>query len=356
MLKSLITLFLCFFITDVAYCNTADTSIIYYKTDARGTQRKVHSLDSADFFKIILPPDPGESLYNVKEFYANGHPKLIGKSDAYLTKPADGVVILQGPCISFYPDGKRKYIANFYNGYLDGVCTEYYPTGEVYYHMKYNYRAKPYYIDCYDKNGNLIAKDGNGSWVDYAFDSPDYFVKGNIKNGNPEGDWKGQISKPEAIKFTYTFKKGNFVAGHGYGTDGKVYTFTHTSEAPGYKDGPLVFSGYIQRNIVLPRDSAGKKLKDVIWVTFMVERDGRLDDFKVLGNPNLALAEAAIDVLKKSPPWKPRRFFGVPVPSKITFPINEDDYGGMNRGGYAIHKIEYGETIPEFDIMPGGDK
>lgn len=351
MLKHLIIFFLTFFVARVAYSQNADTAVTYFKTDSQGFIHKVPIIDSADFFRVILSPDPGDVLYNVKEYYVNGTPKLVGKSDQYLTKPTDGLVVLQGTCIAYYSNGKKKSISNYYNGYPDGLSTKYYPDGKIYCHIKYRYKDYANYMDCYDKEGNMIADNGNGRWLDYIFDIPGYAAEGTIKDGRPEGDWKGELNISEHIKFIYTYNKGKYAGGKGYDAEGKEYPFIRTQEPAKFKDGTMVFSGFIRRNIVLPKDSLGRKIKDMIWVTFVVEKDGHLADFKVLDNSNQALAAAALGVLKKCPAWIPRKLFGVPLATKITFPINEESFIGTTRNGRPIHMLTYDEAIPNIGIF-----
>ena len=355
MRKNLTIIFLLLF-AKAAFCQSTDTAVTFFFFVVLGFTHKVRTIDSADFFRVILAPDSGDVLYNVKEFYVNGKPKLIGKSDQYLTRPTTGFIVLQGTCLTYFPDGKRQSISNYYDGYLDGQCTLYYPNGKLYCQLKYGYRSATSYIDCYDKNGNITAHDGTGHWLSYIFTFPDYIAEGNIKNGTPDGVWRGEVTLPEQIspdhiKFTYNFSKGKFTDGKGYDTEGKAYAFTHVQEPAKFKDGPLAFSGYIQRNLVLPRDSAGNKIRDEVWVTFVVEKDGHLDDFKVLDNPNAALAAATLEVLKKCPNWIPRKFFGVPLATRITFPINENTYIGNTRNGRPWHLLNYGEAIPNIGIF-----
>jgi len=351
MLKNLIAVFLWLFVIGTAYGQNADTAITYFRTDKQGFTHKMPTIDSADFFRVILPPDAGDVLYNVKDYYVNGKPKLVGKSDQYLTKPANGVIVLQGPCITYFSDGKRETISNYYDGYPDGLSTEYYPNGKIYCHIKYRYKDYANYVDCYDKEGNMIADNGNGHWLEYIFNIPGYAAEGTIKDGRPEGDWKGELTIPEHIKFIYTFSKGKYAGGKGYDAEGKEYPFISTQEPAKFKDGIMVFSGFIQRNIVLPKDSLGRKIKDMIWVTFVVEKDGHLADFKVLDSSNPALAAAALDVLKKCPAWIPRKLFGVPLATKITFPINEEFFIGTTRNGRPIHMLTYDEAIPNIGIF-----
>ena len=121
----------------------ADTAFFYYKTNYFGHIRKVSTLDSADFVRAILAPDPGESFFNVKEFYRNGKIKFIGKTDPDVLN-ADpkktGVLFLTGDCINYFPSGKRQSITHYSRGQKDGDEYLFYPDGRIYCYLKNRFK------------------------------------------------------------------------------------------------------------------------------------------------------------------------------------------------------------------------
>jgi hypothetical protein len=168
-------------------------------------------------------------------------------------------------------------------------------------------------------------------------------LEGAVKNGRFEGDWKGGTMDDDSIKLVYTFKKGELVIAKGIDKLGNAYPFTRAAEPASYKNGVAAFQSYMQRHLVLPKDSTtGKKIRNPIKVSFVVEKDGHLTHFKVVGNSNPALADAAINVLKLCPAWNPRRYYGVPVRSKIVIPLNIDTYP----------LFEYEEEVLDINIAP----
>ncbi|MGZ3763648.1 MAG: hypothetical protein ACXVA2_03245 [Mucilaginibacter sp.] len=56
MLKFIFTFFLAIFLTSSAFCQKADTTVLYFKF-FDGIAANVTSLDEADYFRLVLPPD-----------------------------------------------------------------------------------------------------------------------------------------------------------------------------------------------------------------------------------------------------------------------------------------------------------
>jgi hypothetical protein len=114
-------------------CQSTDTAITYYKKDLMGYLHQVSTLDSADFLRMILDPDPGDDRYNVKEYYAGGGIKLVGKANPRLiSQEKKGEMLLEGDCISFFPNGKKQSVIKYTAGNKEGMEYLYYPGGSVY--------------------------------------------------------------------------------------------------------------------------------------------------------------------------------------------------------------------------------
>src|ERR1700753_1500690 len=118
--------------------------------------KEVFHKDSADFIRIISMPDSGTKFYNIKEFYKDGKPKLVGKT----SRPE--MPMLEQQCITFYPSGKRKLIQSHQQGHEVGIAYSFYPNGKIYITRKYDsvYTARTVafgnnykIVACYDSTG-----------------------------------------------------------------------------------------------------------------------------------------------------------------------------------------------------------
>ena len=79
-------------------------------------------------------------------------------------------------------------------------------------------------------------------------------------------------------------------------------------------------------NMVYPKKAIKKNVQGTVIARFIVDKDGTLSDIEAIDGPEL-LRAAAIDIIKKSPNWKPAQQHGKKVKSykiqPITFKIQE---------------------------------
>lgn len=78
MLKSILSLVLCLLLLQGAKAERPDSLVYFLKNSGK----KVESKDSADFYRVVLPPDTNidKELYRVYDYYTNGTPKTVATS------------------------------------------------------------------------------------------------------------------------------------------------------------------------------------------------------------------------------------------------------------------------------------
>lgn len=323
--------------------NCIDTAIVYYKYIPNG-YAKVATLDNADFIRMIYSPEQGETLYNVKEFYKNGTLKLIGKiSEKFVT--VGGEIALDGDCVYYDRNGKRQSIIHFKDGYKDGNEYDFYPNGKIYSVRKNSVEHGVLHSaldwECYDENGRLICKEGNGRWLVYDENFKAIVLSGLIKNGKREGEWVGNRMLIDSIKTMYNYKGGLLLSARSIDKTGKVYPFKADTEPAYYWSGSFNFLKFILANLKLPKDTNREKISaDDVIVSFIVEKDGHLSPPEMSADIDPRLKDAIAAAFSKSKNWTPRKNFGVPVRAKLTFSLKYIiDY--VDEG--FLHKIFYGE-------------
>lgn len=328
MLKYIITLIVVnVFLLNTAKCQKSDTTIIYLKNIDNGKLADVGSIDYCDFFRVLLLPDSGDNKFNFREYYKNGAIKSIGKYEPGYSDIR--YVTLTGKCISYFPNGKRKSITDFVSGNKEGDEYLYYPTGELYCIIK-NTRADHHttvhLFECYDKNGNLICNNGNGKWMFYD-NNFNLTTKGPVKNGMQEGEWSGDALYGDSIRYDIKYKEGVFVSGLGYDKTGKAYPFIKDEQPPNYGNHTqsiLEFISALRRNFKISKDVVPLRSSlDSLVISFTIEKDGTLSDPKILNNTNPQLIAALQQGLAKCGRWNPRRYYGIPLRSRITMPYSE---------------------------------
>jgi len=107
------------------------------------------------------------------------------------------------------------------------------------------------------------------------------------------------------------------------GTDS---TFTKVETESSFPGGEAGWKRFLMENMVYPKKAIKKNVQGTVIARFIVDKDGTLSDIEAIDGPEL-LREAAIDIIKKSPNWKPAQQHGRKVKSykiqPITFKIQE---------------------------------
>ncbi|MBO5830452.1 MAG: energy transducer TonB, partial [Alistipes sp.] len=93
-------------------------------------------------------------------------------------------------------------------------------------------------------------------------------------------------------------------------------------EMPTYQGGDLSkFRNWVQSNVKYPQIAMENGIQGNVVVKFIIEKDGTLSNVQVLQSPDQALSDAVIQVLRKSPKWKPGKQRNKPVRVTFTLPV-----------------------------------
>jgi len=312
-----------------------DTTRVY----VTNTGKTVKTKDSADFYRVILPPDTtiDKDLYRVFDYYNNGKLKRVATS---LT--GTGYLVLDGTCINFFPNGKRESYSQFKNGYPNGYVTVYYPNGKLYNTIKVDLNdvTNNYYdvsftvsmqgvktfkteiVEERDSTGNILAAKGTGHLLFFDRGFKKIIVEGDIKKNKPEGEWKGLIA--DSGRFTCTFHKGDLKSGIGYLFSGKQYPFTKFATPAIFSNEPADYYAFIKKNLQYP-EAEKRKIKGIVTVGFYVETTGTLSEVKVERSLIRTLDEEAVRVISLSPMWIPATKYGIPYRSHCTADVVFDN-------------------------------
>lgn len=280
----------------------------------------VNQRDSADYIRVIQEPEAGSKLYPVKEFYASGKKKTLG----YSSKIAP--IRYEGICLSFYPNGKRKQIANYKEGHLlDSVYT-YYPNGKLYTVFAYIFSDLPGVSDysiksVNDSSGKPLVVNGNGLCVFYEDNFLQVAERGTVKNGKRDGLWTGY---DENVKLTFSekYSDGQFISGESTDQTRTVTSYSHPMVQPEYKGGMKQFYRYLAQNVRYPERCVREGIQGVVALNFVVEKDGKLTGVKVVNYVDPDLAAEAVRVLQKSPLWTPGMLRGHAVRVTYNVPVS----------------------------------
>lgn len=101
--------------------------------------------------------------------------------------------------------------------------------------------------------------------------------------------------------------------------DENIYNIVGIETKPEYPGGMSVFYEYINSEF---RDPKVNGLKGIVFVCFIVEKDGSLTDIKVLRDTGHDTGEKVVRLLKNSLKWTPGYQNGRKVRVMYSLPIN----------------------------------
>ena len=91
------------------------------------------------------------------------------------------------------------------------------------------------------------------------------------------------------------------------------------AEFPGGLDSLIKF---ISNNIKYPQEALDNKIEGRVFLTFIVEKDGSINDIKILRDIGYGCGEEAVRIVKLMPKWKPGKQRGKPVRQQFNLPVS----------------------------------
>lgn len=98
--------------------------------------------------------------------------------------------------------------------------------------------------------------------------------------------------------------------------------FTVVEQQPEFAGGMSALNQYLSKNIRYPAAAQRANVSGRVFVSFVVNTDGSIQDVAVLKGLGFGTDEEAVRVVKSMPKWKPGKQSGRPVRVKYNLPIN----------------------------------
>ncbi|MFM7216883.1 MAG: energy transducer TonB [Bacteroidota bacterium] len=102
--------------------------------------------------------------------------------------------------------------------------------------------------------------------------------------------------------------------------DGKI--FTVVEEMPTFPGGEEKLFEYLRKNIKFPPVARENGIQGRVFVTFVVDKDGKVKDARVLRGVGGGCDEEALRVIRNMPDWKSGKQNGRPVSVQYNLPVN----------------------------------
>ena len=105
-----------------------------------------------------------------------------------------------------------------------------------------------------------------------------------------------------------------------YGPD-KNGVYQIVEEMPQYTGGEAAMMDFVAKNIVYPQEARNKEISGRVFVSFIVEKDGSVNEVNVKKGIGGGCDEEAVRVVKAMPKWKPGKMKGEAVRVSYQMPI-----------------------------------
>ena len=90
---------------------------------------------------------------------------------------------------------------------------------------------------------------------------------------------------------------------------------------PEFPGGETERNRFLSENIVYPNEATRKGYQGTVYISFVIESDGKVADIKLLRGPGGGLSEEALRVVGLMPKWKPGTRKGKPVRVLFNMPV-----------------------------------
>ncbi len=100
-----------------------------------------------------------------------------------------------------------------------------------------------------------------------------------------------------------------------------VFNSYAVEQQPEFPDGLDAMYAFLKKNIGYPQLAKEIGLSGIVYVQFVVSKEGRIEHAKIVRGVGGGLDQEALRVVNLMPPWKPGKHNGKPVAVNFTLPI-----------------------------------
>jgi protein TonB len=97
--------------------------------------------------------------------------------------------------------------------------------------------------------------------------------------------------------------------------------FEKVEDMPEFPGGEQAMMDFVSKNVVYPKEAQEKGISGRVMVSFIVEKDGSVNEVKIVRGIGGGCDEEAVRVVKSMPKWKPGKMKGKPVRVSYMMPI-----------------------------------
>jgi hypothetical protein len=318
-MKSQIILLLVFLSTSIGFSQIGPNDDAVYLDSLN----RIGNEKNFKFIRVVKDYTKVKELYDVV-FYSRS-----GKVERQAKTSNKFEMVFEGPCVYYYENGNRKKIETYSGNNINGKLFEWYENGKPKMESEFVFDKKTNksitkIIHYWNANNEQKVINGEGEFEETDVSETANGIqnsiitsRGFIKDYLKEGTWTGTFIK-NRINYTEEYSKGKLISGKSIDSLGVESTYTEIETKSKPKRGFDDFYNFISRNYKGPEVSG---LQGKIYVAFVIEKDGTLNDLKILKEIGFGTGDEIIRVLKNYGRWLPGKQRGIPVRVSYTLPI-----------------------------------
>ncbi len=201
----------------------------------------------------------------------------------------------------YHKNGQLKYSVSYEDNTPEGAYLSYFSNGQK------------------QLEGNYFQGNKKGTWKEYDSTgflyAVDNFTKGNFTGESITYYPNGFIKRKE------TYLDGKLEVGKCFTLAGNDTTYFPRFENPKFPGGEEELYKYLGKTIKYPPIARELGIQGKVILQFIVDKEGNLQELKVLNNPNQSLTDEALRVVKLMPAWTPGRSEGELVKVSFKLPV-----------------------------------
>lgn len=124
-----------------------------------------------------------------------------------------------------------------------------------------------------------------------------------------------------ALRRSEVYTSGKMVAGKVYDEAGAEIKYLPMQVMPEFPGGEKIMLRWLSMNVRYPKAARKAKAEGVVFISFVVEKDGSIRDAELIKGIHTDADAEAMRVVKGMPTWKPGLLEGEPVPIRYTLPL-----------------------------------
>jgi TonB family protein len=272
--------------------------------------------ENHQYYRIVKEYYSQKENYTFLTYYKSGVLQMEGnsKNREYLK--------FDGQFVFYFENGKKRKVMHFKDSKPTGKEYNWYENGATKSEIEHLEKPKRGALDFkiiqfWDSKNSQTVVDSNGDYDDIGKKGE---TKGKVRNGFKDGIWMGH-DKTLSISFTENYENGKLISGKSIDSSNVEYQYEIERKKPEPAKGIKHFYSYIASNFRPSKAATTNNVNGQILLRFVVEKDGSINDIKVLKGIGWKLDEEAVRVVNTYGKWLPEKYKGINSKVSYTLPI-----------------------------------